>query len=423
MAAAAVATIPEALLLSPADDTINFSLAALHHTCAPARQRFMDETAEPARRVHSSGNVHAQPGKLKPPPLVLNERFQILDLVATGGTSYVHRARDLLADQHWHDGSDVAIKVTRRLPHMRALGPEFNARIIAYETQVARRLSHPGILRIFDFHRDGNAHFLTMEYVPGEPLSERIRRAPRRRLPYEAVLTVLTEVSDALTAAHRAGIVHSDLKPSNILLADNGGIKLIDFANARPTNSLSRRRRALDSGYVGYSPAYASLETLEDLPATPSDDVYSLGCILYEMLAGTHPFERKSAIEVQRHGMRPARPAGVNIIQWWVLRKALNTNGRDRFQDANKFATAFRLSRNGPRHALSAMALAVAGLFAAAFFPSPQIPANAAPAYQKELAVVPNQIAAIMPGQAKLPRDRLAVLTDMKSVLPAPSAK
>src|SRR5690606_13237642 len=117
--------------------------------------------------------------------------------------------RDLLARAGEHGDAVLAVKVARRLPQARALGADFNARIIIYEAQVAQRLSHPNILRVFDFHRDGDTYYLTMEYLPGETLSAFLQRAPGRRLDQDGALRIAGAVAAALGAAHDQGIVHS----------------------------------------------------------------------------------------------------------------------------------------------------------------------------------------------------------------------
>lgn len=274
--------------------------------------------------------------------IVLNKRFRILDLLATGGTSYVHRALDLRADAHVHGSGELAIKVPRNVPAMRPLGSDFRAQLIIREVLMAHRISHRNILRIYDFHCEGNIYYLTMEYIRGESLSALLQRAPSNRLAHQAAIAIIRGIGAGLIAAHRQQIVHSDLKPSNILIGDQGELKLIDFANARSVDSRdSITGVAARAAHFGFTAAYSSLETIEDRPATASDDIYSLACLSYEMMAGRHPYDRRSPQDALRSGLAPERPPQLTLRQWHTLRKALQLRAPDRLQQVSELLRVF----------------------------------------------------------------------------------
>ena len=153
------------------------------------------------------------------------------------------------------------------------------------EARLAARLNHPHVVAVFDLVADGDEQWLVMEYVEGATLAALVQR-DGRLLPEEAA-PVLRQAADALAAAHAAGIVHRDVKPSNILVAPDGQVKLSDFGIARAEADASLTQTGLVTG----SPAYLSPEVASGQQATADSDVWSLGATLYFTLAGRAPYE------------------------------------------------------------------------------------------------------------------------------------
>ena len=212
-----------------------------------------------------------------PPGAVLNGRYEIVELLAIGGTSNIYLAHDRLIESAEVGERDVVIKV----PRPRDVGGVAIAREMARsEALSTRRIGHDNIVRIHDFGIDGQIAFVVMEYLRGEPLAARLARSPGHRIPQAQAMALIREVGAALAAAHAKGVVHSDLKPGNIFITESGEVRLIDFGTAR------QARADAESAYLGYSPAYSSAELLDGQPPCPSDDIYSLACIAYEMLSG-----------------------------------------------------------------------------------------------------------------------------------------
>jgi len=216
---------------------------------------------------------------------VVDGRYEVLSRIARGGMATVYLAVDRRLDR------EVALKVMH--PHLAegAAGADFIARF-RREARSAARLSHAGLVAVYDQGLDGEVSYLTMEYVDGVTLRRRLRE--RGALGLGEALTILEAVLDALAAAHRHGLVHRDVKPENVLLAHDGRIKVTDFGLARAVTEVT----ATTTGTVLGTVAYLGPELVSRGVSDPRTDVYACGILLYEMVTGRQPFKGETPVQV-----------------------------------------------------------------------------------------------------------------------------
>ncbi|MFI0410213.1 serine/threonine-protein kinase [Actinomadura sp. 3N508] len=222
--------------------------------------------------------------------LVLNGRYRLLERLAVGGMGEVWRADDEVA-RH-----PVAVKLLRR-----EFVSDLSARTrFESEARFAAELRHPGIAQAYDFGEQNGRTYLVMELVAGEPLDGILARDGG--LPLEAVLDLLVQAGRALTVAHRAGVVHRDVKPANLMVSPEGVLKITDFGIARQLAAASQTA----TGMVMGTAHYISPEQAQGLKLTPSADLYSLGVVAYECLTGAPPFDGSTPVEVALRHVREA---------------------------------------------------------------------------------------------------------------------
>jgi eukaryotic-like serine/threonine-protein kinase len=224
---------------------------------------------------------------------VLDGRYQVEARVARGGMATVYRALDTRLDRV------VALKVMHQLF---AENDQFVARFIR-EAKSAARLSHPNVVAVYDQGEDGGYVFLVMEYVPGRTLRDLLRE--RTRLAPADALSILEPVLAALSAAHAAGLVHRDVKPENVLLADDGRVKVADFGLARAAANLEATSQTSLIGTVAYLAPEQVIRGIAD----PRSDVYAAGIMLFEMITGRQPYDGETAISIAlRHAHEDVPP-------------------------------------------------------------------------------------------------------------------
>jgi serine/threonine-protein kinase len=253
------------------------------------------------------------------PEVVLAGRYRLVRRLASGGMGQVWRAIDEIL------GRPVAVKLLRS---EYAEDPEFLDRFRA-EARRTAALSHPGIASVFDYGEtmdpdaDETTAYLVMELVDGEPLSALLAR--EGRLSPARVLDVLAQSALALDSAHQAGVVHRDVKPSNLLLRTDGVVKVTDFGIAHAADEAPRT----EAGLVVGTAAYLSPEQVACRPATPASDVYALGVVAYECLAGRRPFTGEHPIALALAHRRSAPPPlpddvpdTVSDLVAWAMSKA-----------------------------------------------------------------------------------------------------
>ena len=256
-------------------------------------------------------------------------RYEIVAPVGAGGMGEVYRARDTEL------GREVAVKV---LPADLARNPEARARF-EREARAVAALSHPNIVTLFDFGRSDEVSYTVSELLEGESLRLRLRRGP---LPWRRAAAIAAEVARGLDAAHRAGIVHRDVKPGNIFLGVSGTAKVLDFGVAWVRHDPSEQtRQSTVLGTVGYmSPEQAHGEKVDG-----RSDIFSLGCVLYEMLTGHAPFARASAsatlLAITGEEPRPfdASEADIPTSIQNVVSTCLQKDPRRRFDSAATLAS------------------------------------------------------------------------------------
>jgi hypothetical protein len=245
--------------------------------------------------------------------------YRLVRLLGEGGMGRVYLAED--PDL----GRRAAIKVVSR---HRVDSEEARARF-RREARALASVEHPGVVRVYGFGDAGGQPYLAMEYVEGESLADRLRR--ERALPVAEAVRIVRSVAEALAAAWEGGLVHRDVKPSNILLDRKGQVRVADFGLAKGTGGGSSDPTLTREGAVVGSPAYLSPEQARGLPVDFRTDVYSLGVVLYEALAGSPPFQGPTPADVVAQHLyaglpalaarRPGLPAEVLRVVEWMTQK------------------------------------------------------------------------------------------------------
>jgi eukaryotic-like serine/threonine-protein kinase len=210
-------------------------------------------------------------------------RYRIERTLGRGGMAVVYLAQD----------EELARPVAVKVLADELVGDDAFRRRFVREARLAARLSHPNAVQVYDAAQDGERPFIVMEYVDGETLAERLARGP---LPPAEATRIALQLCSALEDAHRAGLVHRDLKPQNVLLRDDGTAKLADFGIARA----AEESRVTQAGALLGTAAYLAPEQATGAEATPASDLFSLGVVLYESLTGRLPHEIHSLADLGR---------------------------------------------------------------------------------------------------------------------------
>lgn len=211
---------------------------------------------------------------------VLGQRYRLSHLIANGGMGAVWRARDQLLDR------DVAIKVM----HPSSSDEKILLQRFKDEAQYTARLQSPHIVSVHDYGQHDGLAYLVMELIEGRTATQLVRDEGAVDAP--RVASIMSQVAQGLAAAHARGIVHRDVKPSNILVNADGAAKLSDFGIARVQQAAGYTK----TGEVLGTPQYLSPEQAQGLPATPASDIYALGVVAHELLTGVRPFDRSTPV-------------------------------------------------------------------------------------------------------------------------------
>jgi hypothetical protein len=254
-------------------------------------------------------------------------RYEVIGTLGCGATSRVDKARDTVL------GRTVALKT---LVH--AFGAPTEQKQFLREAQIVSQLSHPSIVNLYDVGiEEGSVAYLVMEYVPGKTLQQALTESP---IPFPRACAWAADLAGALHRAHRAGIIHGDVKPANILVTEDGNVKLGDFGIARLSTQVS------GSGRMMGTPAYLSPEQIHGEAQNTRSDLFSLGIVLYQMVTGFAPFEGSSvsavcaqilsAEPVPPSQRNPALPAGIDH----VIMRCLAKVPADRYPSAEALAAS-----------------------------------------------------------------------------------
>lgn len=260
--------------------------------------------------------------------MALGDRYRLVQQIAVGGMGEVWVAHDVSLAR------DVAVKVLRE----EFVGDSGFLDRFRTEARNSASLSHPNIAQLFDYGEQDGSAYLVMELVIGEPMSDLLERQPV--LAAHLLLPILAQTSRALHAAHVAGVVHRDIKPGNILLGRTGLIKITDFGVSTAVNQVPMTA----TGMVMGTAQYLSPEQAVGRPATPASDLYSLGIVAYEALAGHRPFTGPTVVDIAVAHVKtpvPPLPASVDPALAALVLRMLSKDPADRPRSATALARAF----------------------------------------------------------------------------------
>jgi len=275
---------------------------------------------------------------------VLRDRFMLQERVAGGSMGVVYKALDRRLAEAETESPTVAIKI---------LSPQFSQsglalRALQQEAAKGRCLAHPNIVRFIDLDRDEDLYFIVMEWLEGRTLADILDSPDSKSIDLDRAFAIVRQVGKALDYAHRCGIVHADVKPGNIMIMPNGDAKLFDFGVARVRQKQLDKDPDFDPGVLGLlTPAYSSMQVLTGDKPVPSDDVFSLACLMYRLIAGYRVFGPRNAAEAAEEGMKPQRLDKLSDSNWRVLKKALSYSRVARFDAMADFIDALNVEAAG----------------------------------------------------------------------------
>lgn len=255
-------------------------------------------------------------------PDILAGRYRLERLLGAGGMGVVYRARDLLHEQYADPDPYLALKMLSE-----AFNGAVDASALLYsEFALMRRLHHPNILRPYTFEVDAAQRraFITMELMRGLTLDQLLCERPLG-LPWPELKAIAVPLLDALAYAHSRGVLHGDMKPSNVMLSEEG-LRLFDFGLGLAEGGASQHLPNLNRERLNaWTPGYAAPELLDSAPLSAGADVYGVACVLYELASGKHPFQRLPAIQARDARLERALKAPRNLPRrcWPALRMGL----------------------------------------------------------------------------------------------------
>ncbi len=323
----------EALMISDEDTAVDHEL--LNNDATTPIDVFADTDSEQSTAISMATDIINQ-GPIKTEGDILNDRYEITEFIGSGGMSRVYKA----VDRHKVEAGDtnpfVAVKILNRkynflenLPYM-----------LQREAENCQSLVHLNIVEVFDFGHDGATVFMIMEYLSGESLRTKINAHGFQGMPIQEAQLIITAAAHALSFAHDHGVVHRDFKPGNVIVTDDGEIKVIDFGIAQAFQNVNEPDS--DTQIRGaITPIYASPEMLEHEDPDPRDDVFSLACTAYQLITGQHPFKRMPVTEARDIGTRLKRSKKLSGLQWRALRNALNFERDQRTDSISAFVNSF----------------------------------------------------------------------------------
>ncbi len=301
----------------------------------------------------------------------LRDRFILDQVLGVGGMGIVYKGRDLLKVEARDRNPYVAIKVLRE---------DFKRRDDAFimlqrEASRQQRLAHPNIVTVYDFDRTGDTIFISMELLEGTPLDVFLTSDGREcGVPYAEAIHLIEGMCAALMYAHEHGIVHADFKPSNCFVMQGGKVKVLDFGIARAMRRPNQSEgdvTVYDGRLLGaMTPAYASPEMAEEsADPDPCDDVYGLACVCYELLTGSHPFDRLAATVARGRKLAPKPVPSLSVRQNRALARALAFDRASRTPSVREFFNGLRPADSRTRwrwnRKTAAIAVAIVLLIAA----------------------------------------------------------
>ncbi len=275
--------------------------------------------------------VASEPVAIEQPKLgsVLRDRFLLKEQVSEGSMGIVYKALDRRLAETGQEDAYVAIKVlnSRLCRNGAAL------RALQQEAAKGRCLTHPNIVRFIDLDREDSLYFIVMEWLEGRSLSRILDDNGGNAPDVDTALDIVRQTGRARNFAHKRGVVHADVKPGNLIITPAGEVKLIDFgvARVRRKENEGKSRAELAVNESG-TPAYSSMQVLTGEDPAPADDVFSLACLFYHLVAGYRVDGPRNAAQAAEDGMEPQRPQALSAAQWQPLKKALSYSRVTRFE-------------------------------------------------------------------------------------------